>query len=214
MGEWWTVFVSQLQADRRKAVALGVLALVLLCVVTHLLVNSAGSGPEYAIATAPTQPGPSAAAPIATFDSPAASPSIGTRSTRAAVSIGNLPRRMTRDLFQTDWSAFPPTAELLARQGRSRPADEPAGGFARMWREFKVKLASQQRSRARRQAEIEAEAAAFTLQGTVLGRPPLAFINGRWVRESDRIGEFTVGRVAAREVELHKSGHNVRLTMP
>lgn len=219
----WTAFVAQLRADRKRAAALGGLVLVLIVLCLHMM---GGQNTEPLTAGAgsllPVQGGPTPVAstpPGATDPARRAAGAEVQQPERAAiaadaydtVSIQQLSRDLTRDLFSTDWSEFGTSAESATP--RLAAASQPSA-FSRLWRRWGARILERESEIEDRRKQMETELAALHLQATFLANPPRAVISGRVVNEGEQIGGFRVVRIFARSVMLHKSGLNVRLTMP
>jgi len=220
IGQIWQALITQLKADRRKAIALGVLVLVMALLYGRLLLRRGSSASEAAAATpapvaqggpAPSQP---VAPPITKSAAPRVEPAKENLPARRSISIETMSRDMTRNLFETDWTAFPPTAESMARSRQTHAAATQPVAVAEWWQRLQSHWAEQRLKAQEVRQKLEEEASEFELQGTLLSEPPRACISGRTIRCGDIIGGFRLVRVNAREVTLQKSGQYVRLTMP
>lgn len=208
----WSLFVAQLRAERKKAAILGVLALVMVVVFARAFLSSkpapAEAGPVSGVSATPgnaAAPAPAAATPIAAAVLPA---------DIERVVIAHLSRTVSRDLFDTDLRSVASPAESAEEQAsRAAAATQPSKASV-WWHRLLAGMAAQARRSEAGRAAIESELAKLTLQGTILGPRPKAYISGRLVREGEIIGGFRLLNVFPRHVTLHKSGCNVRLTMP
>lgn len=128
-----------------------------------------------------------------------------------SIEIGHFSRTMARDLFETDWNTFVPSAETLAAQAQDRPAAPRVGeqwrgicaGFVKLMRDYRL-----------RQNKLDDEAQKLKLQAVLLAPTARAYVGGRWVQVGTVIGGFEVLEISAAQVSLRKSGCLVRLTMP
>ncbi|MCK6483881.1 MAG: hypothetical protein HUU22_06000 [Phycisphaerae bacterium] len=222
MNQHFQTLVAQLRADRKKSISLAALSLILFVVWGRALFSG---GPDQAdaaeaaapvVTATPTVVAPPAAAaasdagtPQATADANgAASPSP------RAVVIQHMPRVAARELFETNWDAFAPSAEALAEAAQQRPATSQPSPFLTALHDFWANLKKRQEAMRRDEAQIEVDLSRLHLQGTLLGDRARAYINGSWVHEGEIIGGFRLVRVFPREVLLHKSNRNVRVSMP
>ncbi len=211
-GSTWSLFVAQLRAERKKAVILGVLALVMVVVFARAFLVSkpaaAEAGPAGGVSPKPDKaaaPAPAAATPVAAAILPG---------DIERIAIANLSRTVSRDLFDTDLRPYAAPAESAEEQAsRVAAATQPSRVLVWLHR-LKVGMEAQARRSEVGRAAIESELAKLTLQGTILGPRPKAFISGKMVQEGEIIGGFRLLNVFPRHVTLHKSGCNVRLTMP
>jgi hypothetical protein len=227
MSDWTTQLAGELRANRRKATALAVLSLLLLLLWARVALKS----PAPADATpgsAANQAAISALVPASDCDPerlpiPAGSSSADSCAflTEDAVSIEFLTRKMSRNLFATDWDAFAPTAEsLAASMAADRPKTteppKPEGPSVLS----QILSAAMNRMQESKQAAQSAEttiadqAAKLKLSGILLGPNPHAYIDGRWVPNGETINGFRITSIQPGSVLLRKSGHDVRLTMP
>jgi hypothetical protein len=228
----WRGFLEQLKADRKRAAILVVAVLVLVVVAIR---QFGASGPPDA-AVAVTLPSSTTAAPTdeltrprdeAPPDShrhaPAAdsqtkarqdgfaiddsSPSAGGGRT---VNVDRFPRRLERDLFQTEsWSRFPLASSLIEAVGGSGET----ASRTNLWSQMGEIVSDYQSSRAARIEEIEADLSALALQSTMTGSAPMAHISGRLVRVGDSISGFLVKRIEDRRVMLRRDGVERVLTL-
>lgn len=205
----YNAFVTQFKADKKKAAALVVVALVMAGVYARLLLKpKAKLESAEAAAVAPTATPPT----VSNGDSAPRSEGPAPNSLAAASIRGEtLSRQFVRDLFDTDLSIFLPSDETAAKAKLSA-ATQPT--WASKWlRQFSRQMQERSRRAERSRLEIEAEAAKLQLQGTILGPTPKASISGRIVKEGDTIAGFRVMDIGPRHVGLLKSGCHVRLTM-
>jgi hypothetical protein len=211
------LLLAQVRADRKKAVVLALLTVIMVGVYARLALRggaadaAADAGASAASGAAAASPGalPSAAGAYAPGATTGAAGMID------AVATTGFARHLSRDLFETDWEAFRPTPELAEElTRRHRPRAEPTGGIRTFWRQILLRAAEQRREEELRRREVEKQSAALKLQGIVTGDHPKAYVDGRWVTVDEFIGGFRVVRISAQEVELLKSGVHVRLTMP
>jgi hypothetical protein len=207
----WATFVAQLRAERKKAIALGALALCMTAVYVRLFLGSHAAPAEataapaaHAVAAAAPQPNPMPSAAPA-----AATPIAATE--RDHVDIGRYSRRLSRDLFDADLSNFAPTVEAAAQHAAA--ATRPSWA-SEWWGRLGAAMAAQSRRVESSRIEVQGDLAKLHLQGTILGPEPKACINGTIVLEGEIIGGFRVDQIFPRYVTLQKSGCNVRLTMP
>jgi hypothetical protein len=121
---------------------------------------------------------------------------------------------LSRDPFDTDLSNYAPPAETPAELAERAAAATQPTWSKRWWRRLSSLIDEQERRQEASRAALEGDLAKLTLQGTILGPEPKAYISGRMVREGEIIGGFRLIHIDARHVILAKSGCNVRLTMP
>jgi len=236
---FWEAILAQLKADKKKTGALTVLFLLLIGVCARAFLKSPASAGDELTAASPvttkptaTQGGPTiVAAPLATAaDSspqstgstlsiagamlPAESGSGDSgASGESAVPIAHFSRDMSRDLFQTDWSAFPPTAETIAasnKGARTHPQENVLEG----WRKTLSLLATSAADSRSRQQAMVTHVQEMKVQAILLAPKAKAYVNGHWVSVGSVIGGFEVLEITSEEVVLGKSGCHVRLTMP
>ena len=209
----WSDFVTQLRADRRKAAILVLLSLVFVALAGRLVFSGSASpspaNASDAVANSPTAP---AAAPAATA-TPPSPPIAHPPAPCEAVDVTAMSRVLSRDLFATDWNAFPPTSESLARRDRRAAASAPTELRSSL-RDLAAALMRQFETWQNINDRTEREAAQLRLQATFLADPPRAVIDGRVFAVGDLIGGYRVIAISGREVTLLKSGLRVRLTMP
>jgi hypothetical protein len=116
---------------------------------------------------------------------------------------------VSRNLFGVDPTAFPNPAGA-GNTGRADYSDSAA--------KSDPGTADEQRQQQAAEA-LRNDAAKLKLQSTVLGRHPLAVVNGQLVAVGDGIGDFRVEKIAARSVTLvREQGHGqpgvrIELTM-
>lgn len=234
LSQLWIQLRGQMAADKKKAVILGVLFVVLLGAVGNLLLGKDSSVPEEAVAvvvpqqaqTASTggpsvRPRPEPTANRSNVEG-ASMASGGTQFVRdrlasffeqdgGSVSVDGLPRRLARDPFTAqDWSQFPlviSPQEILASKNSSRES----GGF---WSGFIVGLADRHHHRQEEIRRINADLESLVLQSTITGPVPLAHISGRLVRPGDHVDGFSVVRIDDRRVTLERSGIERVIKMP
>ncbi len=227
----------QLAVDRKKAVALGVLLLVLLIAVGRLLLSGGGAEPTEAgvtvipatTAAAPetlTRPTPAAVVGAVARAGGAVAPrqagtavdsnavAMGWSGTVRAVSVAGMPRTLARDLFTTQswhkFSVFTPTTQPVEDQ---QSEVEGPGWFKR----FGWKLAEIQRTQEQAREQFGEELAELELRSTMTGTHKTAYISGpgfdRLVREGDVVRGFSVVRIEDRRVTFEKSGVTASLMM-
>lgn len=222
MNQHIETLVTQLRADRKKSIALAALSLILFVVWGRALFSG---GPDPADAAPVEQPaaaaGPTIVAPLTGAVASVAGTSNATAGANEAalpphraVTIRDMPRVAARELFETNWDAFAPSAEALAEAVQQRPVTSQPSPFMTALQDFWASLKKRQEETRRAEAQIEHDLSRLHLQGTLLGDRPRAYINGTWVREGEIIGGFRLVRVFPREVLLHKSNRNVRVSMP
>lgn len=224
LNEKLELFKQQLLADKKKTVVLGVLFLVLIVV---LVKTFAGSGdPDASVADLPpavaAQPAP--VTPIATTPTVAVPSSTAAQSAAVAprepatddeplkvVPIANLPRTLERDLFvPTQWARYENNRSAAAgADGRS--TSQPAPSV--FWTALVGGVKDYHAIRQREAGEITQELSSLTLQSTMTGPQPLAYISGRLVHEGSEINGFVVMRIADRRVTVRKYGQTRTLTM-
>jgi hypothetical protein len=216
--------LEQIRADRRKSAVLGVLTVVMIGLYVRWWLSAPADAQAGAPAAAAASPiaaptlssGPASATPQSSdgAGAKAAPPASTTESLSPAISIASHARLLERDLFDTDWDAFAPTAESLANASRRATGASAAESLAGLWQSLVSRMAEQQRRQEEMEESLRTETAQLKLQGTLLNPQPKAYLNGQWVAAGAIIGGFEVVRISAGEVELRKSGRMVRLTMP
>lgn len=227
-------FKAQLAADRKKAVLLGVLALVFVGAVANALIGKAGPQPaeaELAIVPPIQSPPPPVSrdpalkrptavqnAPQPRGHHPGAVASAASAATPddplsgESVSVAGISRRPARDPFSVaDWTAF-------RTEGPSSPAAVEPGGDAvqttRTGGESGVDAAAEaERLRAEQLEEEKKALAGLVLQSTLIGSVRSAHISGRLVYEGESIAGFEVVRIRGGEVTLRKDGRLHALLM-
>lgn len=235
--EVWNQLRSQLAADKKKSIVLGVLSLVLLVVIGQLFVDKAppdavvaepllpaaasAAGPVEARLTRPslqqheTTTVTSALANTANSASGTGSNNLafrGNRSRRRAVPIQDLPRSPVRDLFVTsEWHQFAPAIIVDAPIAGGRRKNRDPGGF---WAALSRRIAEHERDRAEELQEIDRQVSELELQSTLTGPDSLAHISGHLVRPGEQFRGFLVVQVSNRRVILTKSGVTRQLSMP
>lgn len=232
-----TKFKTQLMADKKKSVALGVLTIILIVVVTGAFKKN--DEPAAAIAEdliPPAQKTAQAATPPAPVLSERPSlekigPSNGSTPSAAAeasanavenwvrpgpeigpVCVKDMPRTPKRDLFRApSWSKFPMEIKQDASNG-----DEAArvGSPLSFWSKLGGGIVSYQAFRRQESEEIDKEISELVLHSTMTGPKPLAHISGRLVRVGDKLRGFSVVRIEDRQVTLSKGGVQRVISMP
>lgn len=215
----WTDLTVQLRADRKKALVLLGLAAVLITVVLRatLLNRQAPAQASAASELLPAAGGPTivqpAAAPVNHL-APSAGAG-GAASDCETVDIAIMPRSMARDLFHTDWNAFPPSAESLARnEKKAAVASSRPSMFKGAWESIAALVEQRQLEVRNARDRAARDAADLHLQATFGSDPPRAIISGRTVSVGDVIGGFRITAISSRQVTVLKSGLSVELTMP
>ncbi len=226
LNEKLELFKQQLIADKKKSAVLGVLVLVLIIVVIKAFAGS--SDPNAVVADSPETivASPAPITPITTTPSVALSTSTAGQSVDSAVAprepspndepmkvvrIANLPRTLERDLFvPIQWSRYEAgRAALIGPDGA--PASQPAPSV--FWSALVGGMRDYHAIRQREAGEIAQELSALTLQSTMTGPQPLAYISGRLVHEGSEINGFVVLRISDRRVTVRKYGQTRTLTM-
>jgi len=177
-------------SQRTQLIVVGVLAAVL------------GGLLLYRYVRADASPGAPAGAntPTAALPKPSASPAASLAVLRAQVEPLKLVQPpqvvvVTRDPFE-------PVGKVLEIMHKPKAPPMPLGKASKM---PSAKLAAE---------NIRAQAAKFKLKGVFGGESdPIAFINGRIVRPTSSLGEFTVVEIAGRKVIIEKNGVRVTLKM-
>ncbi len=230
---WLTILKAQLVADKKRAVILGTLFLVLVGVMVKTFVlddqpAEATAAPAVASAEAPKErivpmvrPSPqtvkaTSALSRAAKDSGRRSNILRRRAQSArsgserTVAVDDIPLVLARDLFNTDsWSQFGRTTSSLSLTGRK--GSQPAEPF---WSSLATAIGAHQQSRRLEAERILDELAELELQSTMTGTTPLAYISGRLVRQGDEIRGFSVIHIEERRVLLRSRGADYELAMP
>ena len=189
---WQERLIAELRHDKKKAVLLGVLAIVAGVLILQQL---AGASPaETSASVTPVQP--SASSSAASSDEVLASAAHARALTDAARRrneyLQAMDRRIERDLFVPNSQYFSPRQEVDAK--------EPVGESP--------ELVEQERRNA-----IRMQAKALTLQSTIVGSVPTAVINGHVLRKGDWVGGFEVTGVQPRSCTVRKDDVSVVLKM-
>lgn len=189
---WQERLIAELKHDKKKAVLLGVLAIVAGVLILQQL---AGASPAESRASV-TPVGPTASGPDASSTELSASGARARALTDAARRrneyLQTMDRRIERDLFIPNSRYFAPRQEVDAK--------EPVGKTPEM-------IEQERRSAIRMQAK------ALTLQSTIVGSVPTAVINGLVLRKGDWVGGFEVTGVQPRSCTVRKDDVSVILKM-
>jgi len=238
-----TTFRTQLLTDKKKSAVLGVLFLVFVIAVGRLFVGRSTPETVTAEMAVPVvNPAPIASTPPdrqapmpERLRNPTQSPNGGLLAEapggsvdlmantiglpsgiawdpRHAVSVTAMDRSLKRDLFTTRaWSKFAPawTTTQSADEESSRRSRQKEGIWDKLLKEANARFEQQRKQR----EEIENELAAMTLQATMTGETPTAYISGEFVRIGTRIRKFEVVSISDRRVVLRRNGSNFDLTM-
>jgi hypothetical protein len=228
---------QELAANKRKAVIMGVLLLVLIFAVGRVFwtrtvpATAEALVPPPMAAVPPADPKmplvrpvpqasvPQAAAAQTATGKPVAASTAGSASVErgnagggaaTAVSVANLPRTLERDIFTTpSWSQFPREGSSAAEDDRSGESSGPS-----ILEKMRDVLSERRERRSRNLDQIAGELAALKLQSTMSGPMPTAYISGRLVHEGDTISGFSVVRIQEKCVKLRKRGITLPLIMP
>jgi hypothetical protein len=205
---------QQLLAEKKKIGILGGLFVVLVVVCLKQFTGSAT--PVEAIASTQAPPPPPSMAPIA-VESKTASPMIETVKAPASLSpskkveIAGMPRDLGRDLFDTKaWNSFRPAITLSQRA--PRPTSGPSD--TSLWKEALSAIAASQREQRKESEEIDKQLTALSLQSTMTGDLPMAYISGRLLREGQAIDGFAIVSISDRRVLVRKGPFTRQLVMP
>lgn len=218
-------FKTQLAADRKKAVVLAVLFVILLITVGWTLASgdsdhAAAPVPPAVVRPAPNlpaaahltrvtpQPGLSApSARTAAADSPRTGPRPTAARPEQVVSVAGMPRSPVRDLFVSPaWHAFPSAG--------TTPEHQPKAHRSGLLERIREELRAYREWRRRTVQEIEADLSELKLQSTLTGAMPSAQISGLLVHEGDSIRGFSVVRIEDRRVKLRRAGITRSLRLP
>lgn len=220
----------QLRADHKKTAVLAGLFLVLAGLVAKRL-GSGSNTPEVAVASAPKlaavtapqaepslRPVPQTAAPtpvpapVATLTPPPSGPAPrGADEPARRVPVAGLSRKLHRDPFSSaGWDRLGPA--LLSRWGGT--SDEAAAKGSSLWSTIATALIEHRRLRRHEVESLRKELAGLTLQSTLTGSRPLAYISGQLVREGQMLRGFSVLRIRDRRVLLRRDGYELELSMP
>lgn len=219
---------AQLAADKKKAIIMGVLLLVLLFAVGRLFFTS--SNPDATTAAEPPLV-PVATAPQAAATTPTVSPvpQQATSPTRAAatpsvaavttsesqiekrsISVAGMPRELARDLFSTKvWNKFVPV--VLADDVESK--DDKSKGRNGFWGHLHHSWAEYNKEQREAVAAFDRDLEKLVLQSTMTGADPMAYISGRLFRPGDDIEGFSVVQILDREVIVTRAGRKAVLAM-
>ena len=234
---WWALFTQQLAADKKKSAVLGVLALVLLIVLGRVMLSGPGPAPADAapaIPVAPTPPSdpvkPSVRPALETATAPpVAGPAVAGAQTAPAqvssaspprkgsaarsVRVEDLPRILERDVFYSRaWAKAVALRAAEAGDGEDGAADK--GPADRFWERLSGALGQIPEQRRGDLARLDGELAKLTLQSTMTGPIPMAYVSGRLVHPGDTIDGFSVVRIKDRRVTVRKYGFSRELKMP
>lgn len=221
LNEKLALFKQQLLVDKKKSAVLGVLFLVLIVVTIKAFVGSGDPNTVAADPPAEVIASPAPVTPIATPPVTTAAPAGATAVPRESpsndeplkvVRVTNLPRTLERDLFvPIQWSRYEAGRTTLTRPDGA-PASQPAPSV--FWSALVGGMKDYHAIRQREAGEIAHELSALTLQSTMTGPQPLAYISGRLVEEGSEINGFVVLRISDRRVTVRKYGQTRTLTMP
>lgn len=228
---------QQLAADKKKAAILGGLFLVLLVAVGQLFISDSVPQTVQAesiaiplAASPPVDPVVPTMRPVPErLDVPPIQPSRERVASSHRASWSGAEKRITtpdnaaategmlrdfqRDPFSTaDWSLFmPPTPKIAALV--DMPV-KPARQGPSFWSKLQKAVAAQGRELEKGRHQFELDLAALTLQSTMTGSAPSAYISGRLVHEGDTICGFSVVTIQDRRVMLRQSGLTGELILP
>lgn len=208
---WLATVKAHLAADKRKTIALGVLSLVMVFVWGRLFLKSSGPAvtpvaslaPELVAAVSSPEIGHGVDESSATV---ARGPSPG-RAT-PVIDIRKADRTLSRDFFNPDWNQF----ALAGGSELAADSKHPAAPGA--WERVASSVRRERERRKRESEVIRKQAAALTLQSTIIGRPSSAMISGRLVHVGDVVDGFDIDAIEARAVVVRKDGVRVTIRMP
>ncbi len=238
VGDLLGKFQHDLMADKKKAVVLAVLAVVLLVVAGRAVFSGSTEPAGASAALAPTSVAPNAAAapsqvprvrpepqqvsaptspaePIVeeavTAFAPARPESRESADAARAVRVDQMSRTLHRNIFNTpEWSQFEP-GEGFVPVGEAKAQGTQGPSF---WQDVASALtANQARYRQEHQRMVE-DLRKLQLQSTMTGAENIAYISGRLVRPGDGIGGFSVVRIEEKRVVLERNGVTGILALP
>ncbi|GJQ25683.1 MAG: hypothetical protein HBSAPP02_07150 [Phycisphaerae bacterium] len=226
LNEKLELFKQQLLADKKKSAVLGVLFLVLIVVLIKTFAasgdpDSAEAGPPPAVAAPPAPVTPIATPPTGAATGSIVCPSAGNPVARReslpedeplkVVRVADLPRTLERDLFVPEqWSRYESSRGAHAGSGGGTTSQPAPSAF---WTALVGGMKDYHAVRQREAGEITQELSTLTLQSTMTGPVPLAYISGRLVHEGSEINGFVVMRISDRHVLVRKYGQTRTLTM-
>lgn len=187
--------IAEMSRDKKKAVLLAVLLLVMAFVVGKLIFTGS---PAEATAAAnlapkvdPSTPEPPGQENIAAAITKAKPPKAGKPKPAA--------KGITRDIFMPDLSVFPRTA-----------ANAKSGGSVDVVEDEKTRRDAE---RKRREALIREQAAELHLESTITGKAPNAIINGSVLGRGGVISGFRIIEINSQACIVEKDGVKLNLTM-
>ncbi len=213
----WSSFRTDIAVDRRKTVALVVLFVVMLGVLSRLAFQgSSSTGAPLAAEQAPSDliprapqaaPQPGRAPGVTAGGQSPESALLLVQGEPVSVEISGASRDLVRDPF-TVHSAY--AAQLLAAMpsGGDRRKAEPG-----LLQQLAAALRAQRDRRRAAEQAVHKQSESLRLQSTLIGRDPIAVINGQPFRLGATVEGFELIEVRSREVVVRKEGINVTLSM-
>jgi hypothetical protein len=204
-------FKTDLARDKRKTALL--VGLTVLAGVVLFRTFSGKSSPktsEAAVVVTTDNTGPETVEPAApsvpdTSPPPAAA--------EPAVDLTGLSKELKSNPFQVDWRDFDLARPLPVQAPQASPAAKQAVGLL-TWLTRRSAEAAQRAALSRaRQESIRQEAAQLTLQSTLTGAAPMAYISGQLVRQGETLNGVRIRRIEAKRVLIAKEGLEIWLTM-
>lgn len=161
----------------------------------------------------PAPPRPGAPQPPAADDSADRPPAVSgfAFNSRRAVSVESLPRILERDLFTTPlWNKLPPAWSATTKPVVDEDARPRGPGF---WSQVLSRLREEAREQAAKRKAIDDELAKLTLQATLTGSSPAAYISGELIRPGQQIAGFELVSVSDRAAVLRRDGTHYTIRM-
>jgi hypothetical protein len=188
---WQERLVAELKHDKKKAVLLGVLAVVAAVLVLQQV--TAGTPAETSAAVTPAASSPSTSpGSVGVTASAARNRALTDAARRRNEYLQTMDREIQRDLFV-------PNPRFFAPQKDTGQQDRP---------EKTPEIIEQERQEA-----IRMQAKALTLRSTIVGTVPTAVINDMVLRKGEWVGGFEVVQIKPRSCTVRKDDVSVVLKM-
>jgi hypothetical protein len=194
---WKKRLVAELARDKKKAGILIVLAITAVFFVGKLLLKGSPAAAVAMQTAAPVTP----QAPVepSGMQNPAALPLVdeiqGMKTPRDSV------KRITRDIFMPNPKVFPLVVKSTGTEAANKPnvvKDEEAKRTAELKRKTE---------------RIRQEGAELHLEGAIIGRVPIAIINGSVLGPGGVINGFRIVKIESQTCVVEKEGIKLSLTM-
>jgi hypothetical protein len=190
---WQERLIAELKHDKKKAVLLGVLAIVAVALILQQVASATPAETSASPAPSPTGASASDADPgMDATASAARSRALTDAARRRNEYLRTMDRKIQRDLFAPNRRFFAPPKE---------PTEEAP-----------AKKTPEQIEQERREA-IRMQAQALALQSTIVGTTPTAVIDGMVLRKGEWVGGFEVTEIKPRSCTVRKDGVSVVLKM-